>query len=149
MPFIVDLNAKCDKIYTIEVSPFGWIGNPITVEYGTVMLKPTDPDKAVCFRVRGTKHTWAVFEQQLYRISRGDYASYFRKELEEFRISMLVWIHVPAYWQQQWVRDYYEMFKDRFYDFSDEERREFESQQQQLEQKQQLIDNFKRPPDTG
>jgi hypothetical protein len=97
----------------------------------------------VCFRVHGTKHTWAVFESQLYQISRGDYASYFKKELEEFRIDLLLWIHIPDYWQQQWVRDYYEMFKDRFYDFSEEERKEFEEQQELFTKQQQAIDSFK------
>ena len=127
----------------MRVSPFGWIGNPITVEYGLALLHPNDPCKSVCFRVHGTKHTWTIFERQLYQVSRGDYASYFRKELEEFRINLLLWIHIPDYWQQQWVRDYYEMFKDRFYDFSEEERRMFESEQQNFKHQQELIDNFK------
>lgn len=142
MPYIVDLPAKCDKIYTMKLSPYGWINTPIIVEYGLAMLNPNDPCKTVCFRVHGIKHTWTIFENQLYRISRGDYASYFKKELEEFRINLLLWIHIPNYWQQQWVRDYYEMFKDRFYDFSEEERAQFEREQEHFKHQQTIIDNY-------
>lgn len=142
MPYIVDLAKKCDKIYTMKLSPYGWINNPIIIEYGLTMLNPTDPCKTVLFRVHGIKHTWAIFERQLYQISKGDYASYFKKELEEFRINLLLWIHIPDYWQQQWVRDYYEMFKDRFYDFSETERRDFEEQQKRVQEQQRIIDSY-------
>lgn len=142
MPYIVDLDKKCDKIYRIGVRPYGWIADPVVVEYGTTMINSYDPSRSVCFRVQGTKHVWAVFEKQLYQISKGDYASYFKKKLEEFRIDFLLWIHSPDYWQQGWVRDYYEMFKGLFYDFSEEERKQYEIEQQKFEEKQRIIDSY-------
>ena len=123
---IPDFETRCKKIYRMKVSPFGWIGNPIEIEYGTLWLEQHDPEPAVCMRVVGTDHFWAVFETQLYQISHGDYASYFTKQLEEFRLDFLVWIKDVDYWQQPWVREYYEAFKGRFYDFSEQEQKDYE-----------------------
>ncbi len=127
MPNFIDMYRKCRKLYSMEVSPFGWIGNPITVEYGLALINIYDPQTSVCMRVKGVKgHVWAAYEHIINIESRGDYAGYFTKLLENFRIEFLGWVHTKIYWDLEWFKEYYGLFKDKFYDFSEDESREFQ-----------------------
>jgi hypothetical protein len=126
MPYIYDMDARCSKVYTMKVSPYGWINNPVEIEYGITVTSPTDPGKTMCMRVKGVPHVWADFEQVVNRNSKGNYERYFTGILEEFRLEFLMWVHTEDYWELPWFKEYYGMFKDRFYDFSDDELRQFE-----------------------
>lgn len=133
MPYIVNLDKVCKPLRKTDVTPHGWIGT-VCVEYGTVFLNDKDPEESLCFRVKDTAHVWALFYSQIRQYYKGDYVAYFSKRLEEFRLDFLVWIHTPYYWKQPWVKEYYGMFKNRFYDFSEEEQRQFNKKSGQFEQ---------------
>ncbi len=141
MPYILNLKQVCNRTYQINVNPYGWI-NPVKIEYGIGYISDKDPEPSVCFRVVKTSHVWAIFESQLRQISRGDYVSYFTKKLEEFRLDFLVWIHTPDFWRQSWVKEYYEMFKGMFYDFSPEEKEDFESSSTKFNEAKQGLEEI-------
>ena len=125
MPYIIDISKKCKKIHRMKIKPFGWIGTQ-EIEFGTGLLNIQDPQPSVCMRITGTKHVWTNFVQNVNFESKGDYAEYFKKILEEFRLDLLTWIHTPVYQNLAWVKEYYEMFKDKIYDFSKVERARYE-----------------------
>ena len=124
MPNFVDMEKQCRRIYTMEVSPFGWIGNPIKVEYGLAFVHIYDPQTSVCMRVKGIPgHVWSAYEHVINIESKGNYAEYFTRLLENFRIEFLGWVHTKIYWE--WFKEYYGLFKGKFYDFSPDEEQEF------------------------
>lgn len=125
MPYIIDITKKCKKIHTMKLEPFGWIG-PQEIEFGTALINLHDPQPSICMRVIGAKHVWANFIQNVNFESKGNYAEYFKKILEEFRLDLLTWIHTPVYQNLSWVKEYYDMFKGKIYDFSKSEQEKFE-----------------------
>lgn len=143
MAYIVDLESRASKLLHMTVHPYGWVpvsDGGVEIEFGTVWLNEYDPEPALCMRVKGTEHCWAWFQHVFYQLSGNDYAGFFTRQLEEFRLEFLLWIHSPLYSGFGWVREYYEMFKGRFYDFSEEERAEFERAKSEWEGDQAHID---------
>lgn len=138
MPYIVDLEKRCDKIRTMNLSPFGW-KNPVCIEYGKVWINMNDPQPSICMRVRGTTNVWATFERELNIMSHGNYGDYFTKQLEEFRINFLVWAHTPIYWELSWFKEYASMYEGYFYDFTKEEQEDFERNEADAKRKSEQI----------
>lgn len=66
------------------VNPKGWKG-PLKVEYAILRVGQYDPFNSVCFRVKGTNHTFASFENSINLSFHGDYKRYFETTLEKFR----------------------------------------------------------------
>lgn len=149
MPFIVDFRNVA-KPLQMTVKPFGWVYNEkggVDIEYGISKIRPIDPEPSMCMRVKGTGHTWCWYQQGFYKMAANDsgqidYAQIFTDQLEEFRINFLLWIRDSNTQRLDWVREYYEMFKGRFYDFSAEEQKEFEESQREMERDQQEISEF-------
>ena len=72
MPFKYDFNNCLNDVKTIDVEPEGWKG-PITIEYGVAQKTPYDTQLSVVWRIKGTTHTFAMYERNLNVISHGTY----------------------------------------------------------------------------
>lgn len=144
MPYFVDLEKRANKLMHLSVKPHGWIhnGDGVQIEFGVVWLDAQDPEPSMCMRVKGTTHVWAWFQHTFNQMAKDNYADFFTKQLEEFRIEFLLWIHSPVYSRCKWVGEYYEMFKGRFYDFSKEEQEEVHRCKSEWESDQQAIKDF-------
>lgn len=113
MPFKFDFNKRLsDNISTVNVSPVGW-KNPITIEYCSAQARPFDTMISICWRVKGTTHTFTIYENRLNKISSGDYAKHFTETLELFRDDYLSWFTNAEYEKCEWREEYrreYERF---------------------------------------
>lgn len=147
MPYIIkNFEKRVNKLMHMSVKPHGWIFNDengVQIEFGDIWLDSQNPEPAMCMRVKGTTHVWAWFKHNFYHLLKSnndDYADFFTKQLEEFRIEFLLWIHSPVYSRCEWVGEYYEMFKGRFYDFSQEEQEQYEKSKSEWEFDQSELD---------
>ena len=112
MPFNFDFNNKLTDIKTIDISPNGW-KCPITIEYCMAQARPYDTMVSVCWRVKGTSHTFTIYENRLNLISNGDYSKHFKEALELFRQDYLSWFTLEEYENCEW-RDEYKQQYSRF-----------------------------------
>lgn len=109
MPFVYDF-SKCmgdkkDNVFSVEVSPKGW-REGIVVEYGVAQAHDYDPVKSIVWRVRGTSHTFTIYEQTINRLSHGDYKKHFEEVLERFRLDYLQWFELDEYKEADWKYEY-------------------------------------------
>lgn len=84
MPYIYNFKEGFSKIKIVDVNPAGWNGT-ITIEYTIGQPNKFDTMQSVCWRVKGTTHTFTIYENRLNQISHGDYAKHFKETLESFR----------------------------------------------------------------
>lgn len=109
MPHIFDFE-KVANIKTSEVYPIGWI-SPIMIEYGNAQVKPFDNFISVCWRIKGTTHTFTIPLKNINFISKGQYDIHFKEVLEKFLEDYKEWekTEFQYEWQQQY-REQYERF---------------------------------------
>lgn len=88
----------------MQVNPNGWM--PCMIEYSLVRVNQFDPFKSVCFRIKGTNHTFAYFENTVNTSFGGDYKAFFEKVLEDFRKDFLEWNQSQVYKSTGWFREY-------------------------------------------
>lgn len=110
MPFIYDFSNTPDTVHTVDVSPKGW-KSPLVIEYVTCQAHEYDPMVSVAWRIRGTRHTFTIGEQQLNTMCHGkSYKAHFEKALERFRIDYLRWFTEEDYkdvdWKYEYQREY-------------------------------------------
>ncbi len=111
MPFNFDFNNKLtDNINTVEIYPKGWI-SPITIEYCTAQARKFDTMLSICWRVKGTSHTFTIYENRLNKISSGNYAEHFKETLELFREDYLSWFTSKEYEGCEWRDEYRQQFE--------------------------------------
>lgn len=109
MPYIYNFANALSKISTVTIEPEGWNG-PIVIEYATGQPNKYDTMQSICWRVKGTTHTFTIYEIQLNQISKGDYASHFKETLEHFREEYITWRTDPKYFGCKWVDEYIEQY---------------------------------------
>lgn len=109
MPFIFDFNNRIGDIKTMEVFPKGW-RNPIVVEYASAKAHKYDTQLSVIWRVKGTTHTFTIYEQKLNVLSHGNYKKHFEEALTNFRLDYLNWFEDPEYANAEWRYDYQQQF---------------------------------------
>jgi hypothetical protein len=103
MPNFYDFNKLID-IKTVEVNPVDWI-SPLFVEYGI-----DDSNLPMCrWRVKGTRHTFAIPVTRLDFISSGNYKKHFTIVLENFKDEYLEWKeqNFQINWQQEYRQEYW------------------------------------------
>lgn len=109
MPYIFDFNNRLSDIKTLEISPNGW-KSPIIIEYCSAQARVYDTMISVCWRVKGTTHTFTIYENRLNKISNGNYAKHFTETLELFREDYLSWFTEKEYdgceWRNEYKRQY-------------------------------------------
>lgn len=108
MPFVYDFSKAFTPVKTVDVRPDGW--KPVTVEYVTGQPNIYDTMQSVCWRVKGTTHTFTIYERRLNQISHGDYAGHFKEALEGFRKDYNNWQSDPKYAGCGWVDEYVGQF---------------------------------------
>lgn len=94
------------------VNPKGWKG-PLKVEYAILRVGQYDPFNSVCFRVKGTNHTFASFENSINLSFHGDYKRYFETTLEKFREDFLEWSKKEEYQECEWKREYNDEYRGK------------------------------------
>jgi hypothetical protein len=110
MAYIFDLNKCACGILTMDINPKGWV-NPITIEYGVAQSNPCDTMLSVCWRVKGTTHTFTIYETYINNISNGDYAKHFTEVLEYFREDYLSWFSDKKYENCEWREEYKKQYQ--------------------------------------
>lgn len=110
MPYNFDFNKKLSSIKTMVITPRGWI-NPITIEYCSAQARVFDTMISVCWRVKGTTHTFTIYENRLNKISEGDYAKHFTETLELFREDYLSWFTQEEYSGCEWREEYRQQYE--------------------------------------
>lgn len=96
----------------MTIFPNGWVG-PITVEFSLVRVGVCDPFKSLCFRVKGTNHTFAAFENLVTLNYHADYKEYFVKTLEVFRDYFIIWSKDSRFNDCEWKKEYDNEYKDK------------------------------------
>lgn len=105
MPYVYDFNQCLTPIKKMEVNPPGWRG-PIVIEYATTQRTEFDPQLSVVWRIKGTTHTFSMYERNLNVISHGDYKKHFEEVLGNFRYEYLNWFKDEDFRNAQWKYDY-------------------------------------------
>ena len=108
MPFNFDFNRKLTDIKTIDITPNGW--TPLTIEYCCAQARVYDTMTSVCWRIKGTTHTFTIYENRLNKISNGDYAKHFTETLELFREDYLSWFKNKEYEECEWRNEYEQQY---------------------------------------
>ena len=109
MPFKYDFNNCLNDVKTIDVEPEGWKG-PITIEYGVAQKTPYDTQLSVVLRIKGTTHTFAMYERNLNVISHGNYKKHFEEALTNFRKDYLSWFSDDEYKDVMWKYEYKQQY---------------------------------------
>lgn len=109
MPFNYDFNNCLNDVKTIDVEPEGWKG-PITIEYGVAQKTPYDTQLSVVWRIKGTTHTFAMYERNLNVISHGNYKKHFEEALTNFRKDYLSWFSDDEYKDIMWKYEYKQQY---------------------------------------
>jgi hypothetical protein len=102
MPHFYDFE-NLRSVKTIDVDADGWI-NPLAVEYGI-----DDEDlPSLCWRVKGTKHTFTIPVGRIDYLSGGDYGKHFKTVLEGFREDYIGWKRSSntTDWMQGYFNEY-------------------------------------------
>lgn len=105
MPYIFDFEKRLSEIKTVTINPNGWNG-PIVIEYCSAQARIYDTMVSICWRIKGTQHTFTIFEHQLNKMCNGDYAKHFTETLELFREDYLSWFTTPKYEGCKWRDEY-------------------------------------------
>ena len=105
MPHIYNFENCIGDIKEVKINPKGWI-NPITIEYGINQHNVHDPMLSIVWRVKGTTHTFSIYERRLNVISHSNYEAHFTEALEKFREDYLSWFEDEDYRDVEWKYDY-------------------------------------------
>lgn len=122
MPNIFDFSNCLGEIYSIKVYPVGWV-NPVTVEYATAKAHKYDTQLSVVWRVKGTTHTFTIYEQKLNILSKGDYKKHFEEALTNFRLDYLRWFKEDEFRDAGWKYEYQEQYGQLILPEGDKDRR--------------------------
>lgn len=109
MPHIFDFNNCLEDIHTVEVSPKGWKG-PLTIEYSVAQNSKYDTQVSLVWRIKGTTHTFSIYQKRLNVISNGNYKKHFEEALEGFREDYLSWFKEDKYKEVDWKNEYKEQY---------------------------------------
>lgn len=108
MPFNFDFNNALGEIKEITVNPNGW-KNPIIIEYCEAQAHTYDPMISICWRVKGTSHTFTIYEKRIIRhIKDGSYKTHFEDVLQKFAEDYRSWFAGKNGMQQCKWRDEYQ-----------------------------------------
>ena len=113
MPY--NFNFKGLEIKTLIISPKGWIPKLI-IEYAVCYANPLDSYESVCWRIKGTTHTFKIPLENINFISKGNYEKHFTEVLENFREEIIEWKSTEP--QTRWKFEYYDQF-DKFIQFNE------------------------------
>lgn len=105
MPHIYNFNNCIGPIKEVVINPKGWV-NPITIEYGVTQHTKYDPMLSVVWRIKGTTHTFSIYERRLNVLSHSNYEAHFTEALENFREDYLNWFKSEEYKDVKWKYDY-------------------------------------------
>ena len=98
--------SKCEgEIKEINVEPKGW-RTPLVVEYGLAQVSPYDTQVSVVWRVKGTTHTFTIYEKRLNVISNANYKKHFEEALSNFRLEYLSWFEDSEFEKVEWKYEY-------------------------------------------
>ena len=112
MPFAFDFSKCVGGVKVMEVRPEGW-RTPLFVEYGLSQVGQYDTQVSVVWRVKGTTHTFSIYEKRLNLISNANYKKHFEEALSNFRKDYLSWFKDSDYEGVEWKYEYkrqYERF---------------------------------------
>lgn len=109
MPHIYDFSNCIGEVMTVDVNPKGWKG-PLIIEYGIAQHAKFDTQASIVWRIKGTSHTFSIYERRLNVFSNGNYKKHFEEVLENFREDYLSWFEDPAYDKVQWKYEYQSQF---------------------------------------
>jgi len=94
------------NVKTIRINPKGWI-NPLYVEYGiSDQIIPL-----ICWRVKGTKHTFTIPPARMNYISSGNYDKHFTEVLEIFKESDYDKWREQGF-QTKWMQEYEKEYRN-------------------------------------
>lgn len=106
MPFIFDFEKKAlNTIEEVVINPKGWQPNLI-IEYCLAQAHNYDTFVSLCWRVKGTNHTFTIYENKLKDIDKDNYAKHFTEILEAFRDDYLSWFKEEQYKDCEWKWEY-------------------------------------------
>lgn len=105
MPHIFNFSECIGDITTVEVNPDGWV-KPLYVEYGLAQNAKYDTQLSIVWRVKGTTHTFSIYERRLNVFSNGNYKKHFEEVLQNFREDYLSWFNEPEYKDVEWKYEY-------------------------------------------
>lgn len=105
MPHIFNFNDCLEEIHTVEVNPKGWKG-PLIIEYSVAQNSKYDTQLSLVWRIKGTEHTFSIYQRRLNVISNGNYKKHFEQALEGFREDYLSWFSDDQYKDAEWKYDY-------------------------------------------
>lgn len=109
MPHLFDFSNCVGDVSTVEVNPKGWRG-PLTIEYGLAQNNKYDTQTSIVWRIKGTSHTFTIYERRLNVFSHGNYKQHFEEVLQNFREDYLSWFREPEYEGVQWKYEYQSQF---------------------------------------
>lgn len=110
MPFIFDFNNCIGDIQEVTISPKGWVPN-IVIEYAPAQANKYDPLGSIVWRVKGTTHTFSIYEKELNeRVKDRNYGEHFKEVLEGFREDYLSWWEDKDYEGCEWREEYKKQF---------------------------------------
>lgn len=106
MPFIFNFDNCIGDIQEVTISPKGWKPN-LVIEYGPAQANRYDPLGSVVWRIKGTTHTFSIYEKELNeRVKNRNYGEHFKEVLEEFRKDYLSWWTDKEYDGCEWREEY-------------------------------------------
>lgn len=105
MPFNFDFENSLSEVKEVVITPRGWTGD-IIIEYCTAQAHRYDTMVSLCWRVKGTNHTFTIYENKLKEISKDNYAKHFTETLEAFREDYLSWFKEEEYKDCEWKWEY-------------------------------------------
>lgn len=103
--FVFDFDKCISGYKTVEVFPKGWV-LPLYVEYGIAQVREYDPQMSVVWRVKGSSHTFTIYENRLNIISNGDYKKHFELALTNFAKDYRMWFKDEEYEGVEWKYGY-------------------------------------------
>ena len=109
MPFNFNFDNALNDVKSLVVTPRGWRGE-IVVEYCQAQAHQYDTMLSICWRVKGTEHTFTIYENKLNLLCNGDYAKHFTEVLEVFREDYKMWFTNEEYKDCEWKWNYKEQF---------------------------------------
>lgn len=105
MPFIFNFNKSLNEVNEVTISPKGWIEN-IVIEYCVAQAHNYDTLPSLCWRIKGTTHTFTIYEHVLKEPSKDNYAKHFKETLEIFREDYISWFEKEEYKDCEWKWEY-------------------------------------------
>lgn len=111
MPFIYDFSKSIVPVKYTNIHPKGW--KKVTIEYTVGQANQYDTLSSVCWRIKGTTHTFTIYEEKINHLCEGKgYEKHFEKVLELFRSEYLDWLTKPEYKGCEWVKEYVNQYDD-------------------------------------